>query len=224
VREARLGRFDSVSLGGTAIFGALSVILTTLSQALGLNFPIIPYLQFDFGEIAIFLSFFVLGPVPAIISSIIEFAVLMVIGQNVPVGPVLKLIAILSSLGGLWLGMALMLRIRSATLTKASISGIVGGAIVRIAVMTAANYYLIVFLFTLSGIVGFLTATFRVIGVTLTDANALGLILGATAVFNGLQLLMASLISFLIVRLPQVQNAKAAGRPLWIVTYLRRST
>ncbi len=200
----------------------MSVILTTISQALGLNFPIIPYLQFDFGEIAIFLSFFVLGPVPAIISSFIEFAVLMVIGQNVPVGPVLKLIAIISSLVGLWLGMALISRIRTATLTRVSISGIVGGALARITVMTVANYYLIVFLFTLSGIVGFLTATFKAVGVTLTDANALVLILGLTGVFNGLQLLMASVISFLIIRLPQVQNAKAAGRPLWVVAYIRR--
>ena len=43
------------------MFGALAVVLTTLSHALGLNFPLIPYLQFDFGEIAILLAFFIVG-------------------------------------------------------------------------------------------------------------------------------------------------------------------
>ena len=78
MRRARFGRFDSVSLGGMAVFGAMAVVLTTVSQAFGLNFPLIPYLQFDFGEIAILLAFFIFGPVPGVVATFIEFLTLMV--------------------------------------------------------------------------------------------------------------------------------------------------
>jgi riboflavin transporter FmnP len=217
VQQSRFGKFDTVSLAGTAVFGALAVVLTIVSQALGLNFPIVPYLQFDFGEIAIFLSFYIFGPIPAIISTFIEFLVLMAIGQNVPVGPVLKLLAVLSSLAGLWLGISLLSKSRRRTLTSMTGAGIIIALISRVAVMSAANYYLIVFLFTVPGIVGFLTASFKLIGVALDEKNALGLVLGVTAFFNVLQLLLGSIVSFLLIRLPQVRATKAAGRPLWIV-------
>ena len=92
-----------------AVFGALAVVLTTISQALGLNFPFVPYLQFDLGEIAILLAFFIFGPVPALVAAFIEFATLMAIGENVAYfGPELKLIAILSSLLGVWIGLVVV--------------------------------------------------------------------------------------------------------------------
>src|ERR1700719_4641586 len=95
---------DSRSLAGVAVFGALSVVLTLISQALGLNFPIIPYLQFDLGEVAILLAFFIFGPVPALIAALIEFATLLVLGVNAAFfDPELKLIAVLSSLLGVWI-------------------------------------------------------------------------------------------------------------------------
>ena len=85
-RDLKLGRFDTVSIAGTAVFGALALILGAASQALGLNFPIIPYLQFDLGEVAIVLAFFIFGPAPAAASSFVEFLGLMVFGQQIPVG------------------------------------------------------------------------------------------------------------------------------------------
>ncbi|HME18495.1 MAG TPA: hypothetical protein VKF15_02020, partial [Nitrososphaerales archaeon] len=58
------GRLDSVSVAGIAIFSALATLLAALSQSLGLNFPVVPYLQFDLGEVAIIMAFFIFGPVP----------------------------------------------------------------------------------------------------------------------------------------------------------------
>src|SRR5579864_6658594 len=103
--QMQTGKLDSVSLGGIAVFGALAVVLTTLSHALGLNFPLIPYLQFDFGEIAILLAFFIFGPVPGLVAAFIEFVTLMVLGQAAPIGPILKLVSMLASLAGIWFGM-----------------------------------------------------------------------------------------------------------------------
>jgi riboflavin transporter len=224
VQTRRLGRFDSVSLAGIAVFGALAVVLTTLSQALGLNFPLIPYLQFDFGEIAILLALFIFGPVPGLVAAFIEFLTLMVLGQNAPIGPILKLVSILASLGGIWLGMAVVSRSRSPGFAKAVALGTALGVISRVVFLTISNYYLIVFFggeYALNGLVPYLAGSFKLVGVTLTPGNGLDLILAFTAVFNVLQLLFVGGVTYFLVGLPQVQATRAAGRSLWVVTYLR---
>jgi len=223
--RARYGRFDSVSLGGIAVFGALAVVLTTLSASLGLNFPVIPYLQFDFGEIAILLAFFIFGPVPGLVTAFIEFLTLMVVGQNVPVGPILKLVSILASLGGIWLGTAIVSRSRNPAFGRAAALGSLFGVVSRVVFLTIANYYLIVFFggaYALSGLVPYLAGPFKAVGINLTPANGLELILGLTAVFNVLQLALVAGVSSFLVELPQVQATRAAGRNLWVTTYLRQ--
>ncbi len=218
------GRLDSTSIAGVAIFGALAVVLTTISQALVLNFPIVPYLQFDLGEIAILLAFFIFGPIPAISSAFIEFATLMAIGNNVAYfGPELKLIAILSSLLGVWVGIAAVRRMKRPTVGKAIGLGSALGLVIRAVAMTLPNYLIIIYLYGLSVIIDYVSSAFKLIGVTLTDANALAFILVMTAVFNALQFGFVSVVSYGIVNLPQVRNVRAAGRKLWIATYLQKN-
>jgi riboflavin transporter FmnP len=223
-----MGRFDSVSIAGVAIFGALSVVLTTLSVSLGMNFPLLPYLQFDLGEIAILLAFFIFGPIPAIISAFVQFGTLLAIGENTPIGPPLKLVAILSSLLGVWAGTALVSRMGKPGLNKAAALGTALGVVTRIVGTTIANYYLIVFLsvyfsgYSLAAIIGYVATFFKAAGITITMTNGLALILGFTAIFNALQLLFVLVVSYLIIRLPQMRSTKAAGRRLWIVSYIQR--
>jgi riboflavin transporter len=223
----RAGRYDSVSLAGIAIFGALSVVLTVISQALGLNFPLLPYLQFDFGEIAIFLAFFIFGPIPAITSAFIEFVTLLAIGENTPIGPPLKLIAILSSLLGVWAGTYLVSRLPKATEGKAQGLGFILGVLGRAAAMSVANYYLIVFLskyfsyYTLSAIIDYYGHYLDSAGIGINASNGLAIILGVTAVFNTLQLALVFAVTVIIVRLPQVRSLRIAGRSLWIVSYIQ---
>jgi riboflavin transporter FmnP len=223
-----VGRIDSVSLAGIAIFGALAVVLTTVSQYLGLNFPLLPYLQFDLGEIAIFLAFFIFGPVPAIVASFIEFGTLLAIGENTPIGPPIKLVSILSSLLGIWAGTFLVSRMRRPTLGKAAVLGTFLGILARIGAATVANYYLIVFLssffpyYALSAILAYYGHYLQSAGLTINASNGLELILGVTAVFNALQLLFAAGVSFAIVRLPQIRNIRASGRSLWISRYIQK--
>ena len=228
--DTRAGRLDSVSIAGIAIFGALSVVLTTVSQYLGLNFPLLPYLQFDLGEIAIFLAFFIFGPVPALVSSFIEFGTLMAIGENTPIGPPLKLVSILSSLLGIWLGTWLVARLRKPSLGRAAGLGTALGILARMGAMTAANYYLIVFLssifsyYSLAAIVQYYGHYFQSAGIAINASNGMELILGVTAVFNALQLLFACGVSFAIVRLPQLRSTRVAGRNLWIMSYTHSSS
>ncbi|MDA4112562.1 MAG: hypothetical protein OK474_00750 [Thaumarchaeota archaeon] len=219
----RRAGLDSRSLAGVAVFGALSVVLTLISQALGLNFPIVPYLQFDLGEVAILLAFFIFGPVPALIAAFIEFATLLVLGVNAAFfGPELKLIAVLSSLLGVWIGVVAVRRMRDPTIKKAVGLGSVLGMAIRAAAMTVPNYLLIVFLYTISGILGYVAGSFKLVGITLTDSNVLVLVLIMTAVFNALQFAFVSIVSYGIVSLPQVQSTRAAGRKPWIASYLQK--
>jgi len=218
------GRLDRVSLGGVAVFGALAVVLTTLSQGLGLNFPLIPYLQFDFGEIAILLAFFIFGPLPGAVAAVIEFLTLMFLGQNAPIGPVLKLISMLASLGGIWAGTTLVSRSRNPGFGRAATLGTAMGVVSRVAFLTVANYYLIVVMggqYALNGLVPYLAGSFKLVGVTLTSADGLGLILAFTAAFNVLQLAFVAMVSSFVVGLPQVQATRAAGRTPWVFAYLR---
>jgi riboflavin transporter FmnP len=210
-------KLSTLSLAGVAVFGALSAILTILSQFLGLNFPLVPYLQFDFGEVAIVLSLFIFGPVPALVSSSVEFVTLMAIGQNAPVGPVLKLFSMVSSIAGIWLGIGLASSIRRANMRNVFGLGTAFGAVVRAAVMTLPNYYILVFFYTIPTVIGLLSGAFKLAGVTLTGTNALVLVLGFTALFNVLQLLLVMAISFTVLKVPQVTGLKIGGRGLWLM-------
>ncbi|MGD0477877.1 MAG: hypothetical protein ABSB29_06900 [Nitrososphaerales archaeon] len=211
------GRLTTISLAGIAVFGALSAILTYLSQFLGLNFPLVPYLQFDLGEVAIVLSLFIFGPIPALVSSSVEFVTLLAIGQQVPVGPVLKLFAMVSTIAGIWLGIGLASSIRRANMRNVFGLGTAFGAVVRAVVMTLPNYYVLVFLTTIPTVVTSLSSLFKLAGITLTDANALVLVLGFTALFNVLQLLFVMAVSFAVLKVPQVNSLKIAGRHLWLM-------
>ncbi len=219
----RTGRLDSVSIAGIAVFGALSVVLTTVSQGLGLNFPLVPYLQFDLGEIAILLALFIFGPIPALVSSFIEFATLMAIGQNVAFfGPEFKLIAILSSLVGIWLGISIVSHMQKRSVTRATGLGGAFGMLFRAAAMTLPNYLLIVSpLFGIQNAVYTVEVPFKAIGVSITEANVLVFILSVTAVFNALQLAFVATVTYFVMRLPQVQKIRIAGKSPWIVTYLQ---
>ena len=217
-----IGRFDSTSLAGVAIFGALSAILAYFSQLLGLNFPIVPYLQFDLGEVAILLAFFLYGPVPALVSSLVEFVTLLAFGQNVPFGPILKLFSLASTVFGIWAGVRL-----GSKLGRLSVRGMVGwggavGAAVRAAAMTIPNYFLLVFLYTVPSLLGYLAGSFKLVGLNLTTGNALFLILGFTALFNVLQLAFVMAISLGVLELPQLAALRAGGRAPWFVAVTQR--
>ncbi|MDG6900353.1 MAG: hypothetical protein JRM80_00120 [Nitrososphaerota archaeon] len=215
------GRLDSISIAGSAVFSALAIVLAGASQALGLNFPLIPYLQFDVGEVAIILAFFLFGPIPALVSSLVEFAGLEVFGQNLPVGPPLKLIALVSTVAGLWIGAKIAGRGGGTSLSTLTGWTAAMGSVVRAAVMTVPNLYLIIYLYGFAAIEGYLAAPFSVIGITLTDSNALLLILGFTALFNVIQLVIVMAISSFVLRVPAVSQIKVGGRVPWFATMLR---
>ncbi len=215
------GRLDTTAVAGSAVFSALAIVLSAASQALGLNVPLIPYLQFDVGEVAIVLAFFIFGPVPALVSSFVEFAGLLVYGQNLPVGPPLKLIAMVSTVAGLWIGTRIAARREGVTLLGLTGWTAAMGSAVRAAVMTVPNLYLILYFYGFAAIEGYLKAPFSALGMGLTDSNALVLILAFTAVFNVVQLLAVMAASSFVLKVPAVSQIKVGGRAPWFATVLR---
>ncbi|MDG6914051.1 MAG: hypothetical protein JRN44_01365 [Nitrososphaerota archaeon] len=209
------GRLDTASIAGSAIFSALALILAAGSQAMGLNFPLVPYLQFDLGEVAIILAFFIFGPAPALVSSFVEFGGLMVFGQQIPVGPILKLIALVSTVAGLWAGTKIAARSgRTSFLRLAGWSTALGGA-VRALAMTVPNFYLIVYLYGLPAIEALVRTPLAAIGIELTTSNALLVVLGFTAIFNVIQLAGVMGISSLVLRAPSIPRLRVGGRTPW---------
>lgn len=217
------GRLDTASVAGSAIFSALAIILAAASQALGLNFPLIPYLQFDVGEVAIILAFFIFGPAPALVSSFVEFAGLMAFGQQVPVGPLLKLFALVSTVAGLWAGTRVAARSGRTSLEALTGWSTVVAGVVRAAVMTVPNFYLVAYLYGLPAIEGFLRAPFAAVGIGLTDSNALAVVLAFTAVFNVAQLAVVMAISSFVLRVPAVPKLRVGGRTPWFADVVASS-
>ena len=218
------GRLDTTAIAGSAVFSALAIVLAGASQALGLNFPLIPYLQFDLGEVAIILAFFLFGPVPSLVSSFVEFVGLEVFGQNLPVGPPLKLVALVSTVAGLWLGTKIAARGEVASLSKLTGWATVLGSAVRAAAMTVPNVYLILYFYGFAAIEGYLKPLFAPVGIVLTDSNALLVILGFTAVLNEVQLVFVMAISSFVLRFPAISQIKVGGRVPWFATILRPSS
>jgi riboflavin transporter FmnP len=216
------GRLDTTALAGSAVFSALAIVLSGASQALGLNFPLIPYLQFDLGEVAIILAFFIFGPVPALVSSFVEFGGLLVYGQNLPVGPPLKLFALVSTVAGLWLGARIASRGDGTSLLGLAGWTTVMGSVVRAAVMTVPNLYLILYFYGFAAIEGFLKAPFSAVGIVLTDSNALVVILAFTAAFNVIQLAAVMVASSFVLRVPAISQLKVGGKGPWFTTVLKQ--
>ncbi len=223
--ESGWGRLDTVSVAGIAVFSSLGLILGAVSQTVGLNFPLIPYLQFDFGEVAIVLAFFLFGPLPAAVSSFAEFAGLMVFGQQVPIGPLLKLLALLSTILGLWVGFKVASKVGTPGLPRLFGSSAIFAAAFRAVIMTVPNLYLLEFYYSPAAIQGLvqyvLQPSFALVGVGVTAADFLIPVLLFTAVFNLLQLALVVAVSYGVLRVPVFSRIKVGGRVPWFATFIQ---
>ena len=224
-RNERWGKLDTVSVAGIAVFSSLALVFGAFSQALGLNFPVVPYLQFDLGEVAIALAFFIFGPVPALVSSFAEFAGLMAFGQQIPVGPFLKLFALLSTVFGLWVGSKLASRAGAPGLPRLVGSGALTAAVFRALILTLPNFYLLEFYYSPAAIQGLVTyvlqPSFSLVGMGVTGSDFLLPVLIFTAVFNVLQLSLVMAVSYTVLRVPMLSQIKVGGRAPWFATMTR---
>jgi riboflavin transporter FmnP len=194
----------TVTLAGAAVFSALAALLT-LSRA-AIPFPLIPYLQIDFAELPIMISFFLFGPVAAIITELVHWLFLNLTGSDAPLGPAIKLVAVLSTLFGFWAGSTIYSHLARGrgrpTFALSLMFG--GGMLLRVLAMTIVNY--VVLLYVGPVIFGLNYMAFaRITLVKSTgwefsgDAVLLFWVLVFTALYNVVNLLVAAIPAGLVV-------------------------
>ena len=194
----------TVTLAGAAVFSALAALLT-LSRA-AIPFPIIPYLQIDFAELPIYIAFFLFGPLAAIITELVHWLFLNVTGSDAPLGPAIKLVAVVSTLGGFWAGSVLYSRLAGGRGRPAVALSLMfgGGTLLRVFAMTIVNYVVLVYIGPV--IFGLNYMEFARITLVQTtgwrfagDAILLFWVLMFTALYNVINLLAAAIPAGLVV-------------------------
>jgi len=194
-----------MTLAGAAVFAALAALLTLARAAV--PFPLIPYLQIDLAELPIMISFFLFGPVAGVVTELVHWLFLNETGSDAPLGPAIKLAAVLSTFLGFWIGSTLYSRLGWATGRRPMIglSLMFGlGVVLRIAVMTVMNYAVLLYIgpvFFGANYLAFAKST--LIATTGwqfgSDEAVLFWVLVFTALYNAINLLVASIPAGLIV-------------------------
>ena len=135
----------TVTLAGAGVFAALAALLT-LAKA-EIPFPLIPYLRIDFAEIPILIALFLFGPVSATVSAVIQWLFLNVQGSDAPLGPLIKFVAVLSTISGLWVGSELYRQVKGRRIHAGIALSLMlsGGILLRIVAMTIVNYVVLIY-------------------------------------------------------------------------------
>jgi riboflavin transporter FmnP len=195
----------TVTLAGAAVFAALAAMLT-LARA-SVPFPLIPYLQIDLAELPIMISFFLFGPFAAILTELVHWLFLNEVGADAPLGPAVKLVAVLSTFLGFWLGSTVYSRLSWGTNRRPALglSLMFGlGTVMRIAAMTVVNYFVLVYIAPVFLGVDYMAFARSTLVATTGwqfngDATVLFWVLAFTALYNAINLLVASIPAGIIV-------------------------
>ena len=153
-----------------ALFSALSISIVVSGVSKYLSFPILTYLKFDPAEIPAFMALFLSGLRAAFGVAFFHFIFLLWFGEFTPIGPTMKFLAVASTLAGWGLGG----RLANHVWVKLAVS-----STLRVAVMTVANIYVLLFIFPewihyLGGMLGIGDDVWSVLSV----------VLALTAVYN----------------------------------------
>jgi riboflavin transporter FmnP len=134
---------NTKALATTIVFAALTVALNPALSGIGIPAPFAPFLIYGLWEIPIVVAFILIGPLSGISIALLNSAVLFAFFQgSLPTGPLYNLIAIMSTLSGIYVAQKLfkdkvnMGKIEFEIATGATILGI----ILRVGVMTVVNY------------------------------------------------------------------------------------
>jgi riboflavin transporter FmnP len=134
---------NTKALATTIVFAALTVALNPALSGIGIPAPYAPFLIYGLWEIPIVAAFILISPLSGISITILNAAVLFAFFQGpLPTGPLYNLIAIMSTLSGIYIARKFVKgkvnegKIEFKIATAATILGI----ILRVGVMTLMNY------------------------------------------------------------------------------------
>ncbi|MBN1357263.1 hypothetical protein JW988_00685 [Candidatus Bathyarchaeota archaeon] len=134
---------NTKALATTIVFAALTVALNPGVSGIGVPAPYAPYLIYGLWEIPIVAAFLLISPASAIIITLLNSVVLFAFFPGpLPTGPFYNLIAVFSTLLGLFIAKIFIKR-ESAdrqTVIKITTGSTILGIVLRVAVMTLVNY------------------------------------------------------------------------------------
>jgi len=133
------------AIAGGAVFGALASAISYMH--LSLPFLPLPYLEFQFAEIAIVMAVILYGPLAGSLASFEYLIILEMLGQFAPFGPLLAFMGVASIVIGMALGRYLLYNTsrKRGVWSYAAISILIASAI-RVPLLTIANlayFYLV---------------------------------------------------------------------------------
>jgi len=211
-------------LAGSATFGALASLITLAAPpALQPPFPILFYLKFDVSEVVDLSSFMIFGPTAGLLTALIHATILGTVaggaGSGPFFGPSLKFLGVLST----YIGLFLASKLGKQSLLRTGLTMTSLALVTRVALMTLANYFYIVFLAqTVFGVdyTGFAQFVLSQSGVNLTGSGLIIYILGLTAIYNAIHVVFSVVVSLLLVnalmkRAPNLLQSRA-----WITRIL----
>jgi riboflavin transporter FmnP len=194
----------TITLSGAAVFAALAAIFTL--ARLQVPFPLIPYLQIDFAEVPIMISFFLFGPVAAVITELVHWLFLNETGSDAPLGPAIKLFAVLSTFLGFWLGSVAYSHLGGRVKRRAIALTLMFslGTLLRVGAMTVVNYVVLEYVGPVFFGVDYMAYAKSTLMATTGwqfsgDSAALFWILVFTALYNAINLAVAAIPAGLIV-------------------------
>jgi riboflavin transporter FmnP len=195
-----------------AVFGGLAFTLGLLP--LSFPFPPLPYLKFDLAEIPSFIAILMFGPAVGFISATSHFLALLMFGEWTPIGPLMKYLAVSSSLLGFWAAA----RITTGMGTRVcSVSLALFGAGARIIVMAMANYVLLTAFFPFFLDLGAkYLSSFMGLSLT-TEGEKLFFVLLFTAIYNALHIPFSMIPALLLTRSLAPISPRLGSPSPWIV-------
>src|SRR5438445_2415354 len=208
----------TMSLAGAATFSALAYLVSLIvPAAIQPPFPILFYLRFDPAEIIDISSLLIFGPAVGTVTATIHFLILTGTSGG-PFGPSLKYLGVLST----YLGIILASRLGRHNLVKTGLLATAFGIITRVLVMTIVNYIYFIsiaqaaFGVDYQGFAKFvLQSSFNVDGLQLVY-----LILGLTALYNGIHAILSIVASLVIVVAIVTRAPQMFGSRSWLTKKL----
>jgi len=207
-------KVDVQTLSASAVFAALSVILTFLPT---LNFPFLPYLRFEISEIPVMTGALIYGPIAGIISAFAYWIILNFVGEFQPFGPLMKFLSVIGMIVGAWVGLNLAKKIGLNSSPACGLGLILTfGALIRIILMSILNYVMIWILMP-----DFFDMAAKSLGAILglkfqSNVDALIVIMIFTAIFNLIHTLLSGIPAYSIVKIIFYKRNLFKGRTPWM--------
>lgn len=128
----------------SSVFGALALMFSISGLSTVFFYPPAPFLKFDISEVIDVLAFFLGGYAIGLTTTFIHMLGLFFMGVDVPIGPPLKFLAIVSMFPGFYLG-RLIGRKYGMSLRKADLIGFFVAVNLRWIVMSLANVIILLY-------------------------------------------------------------------------------